>query len=42
MLYATLKLLHVLSIVVWVGGMVFAAFSCARPRCCCRRHSASR
>jgi uncharacterized membrane protein len=26
MLYATLKLLHVLSIVVWVGGMVFAAF----------------
>jgi uncharacterized membrane protein len=26
MLYATLKLLHVLSIIVWVGGMVFAAF----------------
>ena len=26
MLYATLKLLHVLSIVVWVGGMVFAGF----------------
>ena len=26
MLYATLKLLHVLSIVVWVGGMVFAHF----------------
>ena len=26
MLYAILKLLHVLSIVVWVGGMVFAAF----------------
>ena len=26
MLYATLKLLHILSIVVWVGGMVFAHF----------------
>ena len=26
MLYATLKLLHLLSIVVWVGGMVFAGF----------------
>ena len=26
MLYATLKLLHVLSIVVWIGGMVFAHF----------------
>ena len=26
MLYATLKLLHVLSIIVWVGGMVFAHF----------------
>ncbi|MGM9428608.1 CopD family protein [Hydrogenophaga sp. MI9] len=26
MLYAVLKLLHVLSIVVWVGGMVFAGF----------------
>lgn len=26
MLYATLKLLHVLSIVVWVGGMVFTLF----------------
>ena len=26
MLYVTLKLLHVLSIVVWVGGMVFAHF----------------
>lgn len=26
MLYAILKLLHVLSIVVWVGGMVFAGF----------------
>ena len=26
MLYALLKLLHVLSIVVWVGGMVFAGF----------------
>ncbi|MCB2016251.1 MAG: CopD family protein [Hydrogenophaga sp.] len=26
MFYATLKLLHVLSIVVWVGGMVFAHF----------------
>lgn len=26
MLYALLKLLHVLSIVVWVGGMVFAHF----------------
>jgi len=26
MLYATLKLLHLLSIVVWIGGMVFAHF----------------
>lgn len=26
MLYATLKLIHVLAIVVWVGGMVFAHF----------------
>lgn len=26
MLYATLKLLHVLAIVVWIGGMVFAHF----------------
>lgn len=26
MLYATLKLLHILAIVVWVGGMVFAHF----------------
>jgi len=26
MLYATLKTLHVLAIVVWVGGMVFAHF----------------
>ncbi|MFP8779736.1 CopD family protein [Hydrogenophaga sp. RWCD_12] len=26
MLYAVLKLLHVLSIVIWVGGMVFAGF----------------
>lgn len=26
MFYAILKLLHVLSIVVWVGGMVFAGF----------------
>jgi len=26
MIYATLKLLHILSIVVWVGGMVFAFF----------------
>jgi uncharacterized membrane protein len=26
MLYAILKLLHLLSIVVWVGGMVFAGF----------------
>ena len=26
MLYATLKLLHILSIVVWIGGMVFAHF----------------
>jgi uncharacterized membrane protein len=26
MLYATLKTLHVLAIVVWVGGMVFAQF----------------
>jgi uncharacterized membrane protein len=26
MIYATLKTLHVLSVVVWVGGMVFAHF----------------
>jgi uncharacterized membrane protein len=26
MIYATLKLVHVLAIVVWVGGMVFAHF----------------
>ena len=26
MLYATLKLLHILAIVVWIGGMVFAHF----------------
>lgn len=26
MLYATLKTLHVLSIIVWIGGMVFAHF----------------
>ncbi len=26
MLYATLKLLHLLSIIVWIGGMVFAHF----------------
>lgn len=26
MIYATLKTLHVLSIVIWVGGMVFAHF----------------
>ena len=26
MIYATLKLLHILAIVVWVGGMVFAHF----------------
>jgi len=26
MFYATLKLLHILSIVVWIGGMVFAHF----------------
>ncbi len=26
MLYAILKLLHILSIVVWIGGMVFAHF----------------
>lgn len=26
MLYATLKLVHILSIIVWVGGMVFAHF----------------
>lgn len=30
MLYAILKLLHVLSIIVWVGGMVFAHV-CLRP-----------
>jgi uncharacterized membrane protein len=26
MIYSTLKLLHILSIVVWIGGMVFAHF----------------
>lgn len=26
MIYATLKLLHILAIIVWVGGMVFAHF----------------
>jgi uncharacterized membrane protein len=26
MIYATLKLLHVLALVVWIGGMVFAHF----------------
>jgi uncharacterized membrane protein len=26
MIYTTLKLLHILSIVVWIGGMVFAHF----------------
>lgn len=26
MLYATLKTLHLLSVIVWVGGMVFAHF----------------
>jgi uncharacterized membrane protein len=26
MIYATLKTVHVLSIIVWVGGMVFAHF----------------
>ncbi|MEY2617069.1 MAG: hypothetical protein RL522_71 [Pseudomonadota bacterium] len=26
MLYATLKTLHVLSLIVWIGGMVFAHF----------------
>ena len=26
MIYATLKLLHILAIVVWIGGMVFAHF----------------
>jgi uncharacterized membrane protein len=26
MIYATLKLLHILSIVVWIGGMAFAHF----------------
>ena len=30
MLYATLKALHLLSIVAWVGGMAFAHF-CLRP-----------
>jgi uncharacterized membrane protein len=30
MIYAVLKLLHVLSIVFWVGGMAFAHF-CLRP-----------
>jgi len=26
MIYATLKTVHVLSIIVWIGGMVFAQF----------------
>ena len=26
MLYATLKAIHLLSLVVWLGGMVFALF----------------
>jgi uncharacterized membrane protein len=26
MLYATLKTVHVLSIIVWIGGMVFSHF----------------
>ena len=26
MIYATLKTLHVLSIIVWIGGMAFAHF----------------
>ena len=26
MLYATLKLVHILSLIVWIGGMVFAHF----------------
>jgi hypothetical protein len=26
MLYATLKTIHLLSIIVWIGGMVFAHF----------------
>jgi uncharacterized membrane protein len=26
MIYATLKTLHVLSIIVWIGGMVFVHF----------------
>jgi uncharacterized membrane protein len=30
MIYATLKLVHVLSIVVWIGGMFFA-HACLRP-----------
>ncbi|UFS56648.1 CopD family protein [Comamonadaceae bacterium M7527] len=30
MLYATLKLLHILSLIVWLGGMVFSLF-CLRP-----------
>ena len=32
MIYNALKLAHVLSIIVWIGGMVFAHFSCAPPR----------
>jgi putative copper export protein len=32
MLYNALKLVHVLSITVWVGGMVFAHFFCGLPR----------
>jgi uncharacterized membrane protein len=30
MLYQLLKLVHVLSIVIWIGGMFFAHF-CLRP-----------
>ena len=31
MIYATLKTLHVLSIIVWIGGMVFAHFFLRPP-----------
>ncbi len=33
MIYATLKTLHVLSIIVWIGGMMFAHFF-LRPAVC--------
>jgi len=41
MLYALLKTLHLLCVILWVGGMVFAHFFCGprwpswMPRCAC-------